>query len=141
MDIERTFVYIKPDGVRRKLIGEVISRFEKKGLNLVALKMIKLTREKAEELYKEHVGRDFYEPLIKFITSGPVVMMVLEGPRAVEAVRQVVGSTDAVKAFPGSIRGDFALSVRENVVHASDSVESAEREMKIFFNDDEIIQY
>ncbi|HEW90956.1 MAG TPA: nucleoside-diphosphate kinase [Thermotogaceae bacterium] len=140
MEIERTFVYIKPDGVKRRLIGEVISRFEKKGLNLIGLKMIRMSRKTAEELYKEHIGKDFYEPLVKFITSGPVVLMVLEGPRAVEAVRQIVGDTDAVKAIPGSIRGDFALSVRENVVHASDSLESAEREMRIFFEDDEIIQ-
>jgi len=140
MEIERTFVYIKPDGVKRRLIGEVISRFEKKGLNLIGLKMIRMSRKTAEELYKEHIGKDFYEPLVKFITSGPVVLIVLEGPRAVEAVRQIVGDTDAVKAIPGSIRGDFALSVRENVVHASDSLESAEREMRIFFEDDEIIQ-
>jgi len=139
MDIERTFVYIKPDGVKRKLIGEVISRFEKKGLNLVALKMIKMSKELAEELYKEHIGKDFYEPLLKFITSGPVVLMVLEGPRAVDAVRQIVGNTDAVKAFPGSIRGDFALSVRENIVHASDSLESAKREISIFFKDEEFV--
>lgn len=139
MSNERTFVYIKPDGVRRKFIGEVISRFEKKGLKLIGLKMIRMPEKLARELYKEHVGKDFYEPLLRFVTSGPVVAMVVEGPRAVEAVRQIVGNTDAVEALPGSIRGDFALSVRENIVHASDSLESAKREIAIFFKDEEIV--
>ena len=135
MDKEATFLYIKPDGVERGLVGEVISRIERKGLKIKQLKMIRMSREEALELYKEHEGKDFFEKLIEFVTRGPVVLIVVEGPRAVEAVRNLVGKTDGVKASPGTIRGDFSLSTRENIVHASDSVESAQREMKIFFKE------
>ena len=135
MSEELTFLYIKPDGVERGLIGEVISRIERKGLKIRELWMRKMSREEALELYKEHEGKDFFEKLIEFVTRGPVVLMVVEGPRAVEAVRNLVGKTDGVQASAGTIRGDFSLSTRENIVHASDSLESARREIKIFFKD------
>lgn len=139
--MERTFVYLKPDAVRRGLVGEIIGRFEKKGLKIVALKLRKMKREEAEELYKEHKGKVFFERLIDFVTSSPVVLMVLEGPNAVHIVRHTVGATDPLEAAPGSIRGDFAVNVTKNLVHASDSVESAKREMFIFFNESELESY
>lgn len=133
MDKERTFVMVKPDGVRRGLVGEIISRFEKKGLVLSNLKLLSLSREEAEELYRIHQEKPFFEPLVKYVTSGPVVVMVLEGEGAVKVVRSLVGSTDPQEALPGTIRGDFALTIEENIVHASDSTESYERESAIFF--------
>ncbi len=133
MAVERTFVMIKPDGVRRGLIGEVISRFERKGLKIVALKMLQMTREQAEELYSVHRDKPFFNDLVKFVTSGPVVVMIVEGESAISVVRTLIGPTDGRKAPPGTIRGDFALSIQENIVHASDSPESFEREHKIFF--------
>jgi len=139
MVVQRTFVMIKPDGVRRKLVGEIIRRFESKGLKIVALKMIKLSREKAEELYVVHKGKHFFKDLIEFVTSGPVVAMVLEGDEAVSVVRTMIGPTDGRKAPPGTIRGDFALSVQENIIHAADSVETAIREMKIIFKDEDFV--
>ncbi|MEM0355760.1 MAG: nucleoside-diphosphate kinase [Desulfurococcaceae archaeon] len=139
MSIERTLVIIKPDGVRRGLIGEVISRFEKKGLRIIAMKMLRISREIAEKLYEEHRGKDFYEPLINFMISGPSVVLVVEGYSAIEAVRNIIGPTNGVKAPPGTIRGDYALSVRENVVHASDSSSKADYEIKLFFSDEEIV--
>ncbi|MEM1555066.1 MAG: nucleoside-diphosphate kinase [Desulfurococcaceae archaeon] len=139
MSIERTLVIIKPDGVRRGLIGEVISRFEKKGLRIIAMKMLRISREIAEKLYEEHRGKDFYEPLINFMISGPSVALVVEGYSAIEAVRNIIGPTNGVKAPPGTIRGDYALSVRENVVHASDSSSKADYEIKLFFSDEEIV--
>ncbi len=135
---ERTFVMIKPDGVRRGLIGEIISRIERKGLKIVAMKMVKMSREKAEELYAEHKGKHFFEELISYVTSGPVVAMVVEGESAVSVMRKLIGPTDGREAPPGTIRGDFALSKSENVIHASDSVEKAEREIKVLFSDEEI---
>ena len=131
--VERTFVMIKPDGVRRGLIGEVISRFERKGLKIVALKMLHMTREQAEELYSVHRDKPFFNDLVDFVTSGPVVVMIVEGESAISVVRTLIGPTDGRKAPPGTIRGDFALSIQENIVHASDSPESFEREHKIFF--------
>ncbi|HLI38379.1 MAG TPA: nucleoside-diphosphate kinase [Streptosporangiaceae bacterium] len=130
---ERTLVLIKPDGVRRGLVGDVISRIERKGLGIVAMELRTLDRETARTHYAEHAGKPFFEPLVEFITSGPLVALVAEGPRAVEAFRALAGATDPVQASPGTIRGDHALDVSRNVVHGSDSAESAEREIKIFF--------
>jgi nucleoside-diphosphate kinase len=130
---ERTLVLIKPDGVRRGLIGAVISRIERKGLRIIALELSTLDRETAQTHYAEHVGKPFFEPVVDFITSGPLVALVAEGPRAVEAFRGLAGATDPVQASPGTIRGDHALEIGENVVHGSDSTASAEREIKIFF--------
>ena len=130
---ERTLVLIKPDGVRRGLIGAVISRIERKGLSVVALELRTLERETANTHYAEHVGKPFFDPLVEFITSGPLVALVAEGPRAVEAFRGLAGATDPVQATPGTIRGDHALEIGANVVHGSDSADSAQREIKIFF--------
>jgi nucleoside-diphosphate kinase len=131
---ERTLVLVKPDGVQRGLIGEVVSRIERKGLRLVSLELKSVDRGLAEQHYAEHEGKPFYEDLISFITSAPVAAMVVEGPRAVAAVRQIAGGTDPVdKAAPGSIRGDLALETGSNIVHGSDSAESAEREIKLWF--------
>jgi nucleoside-diphosphate kinase len=124
---------IKPDGVRKGLIGEVISRFERIGLSILALKLVHLKWEEAEELYSVHRGKSFFEPLVNYVTSGPVVMMVLEGTGAINVVRKVMGATDPQEAQPGTIRGDFALSIEENIVHGSDSKEMALREISLFF--------
>ena len=132
------FVMIKPDGVKRRLVGEIISRFEKRGLNIVAMKMVRITRETAEKLYEEHKGKSFFEDLISYITSGPVVCMVIEGDEAVSVIRKMIGATDPKEALPGTIRGDYALSKGENVIHASDSPEKAKREMSLFFEDTEL---
>lgn len=139
MNVERTLVLVKPDGVKRGLIGEVISRLEKKGLRILGIKMLKMTRELAEKLYDEHRGKDFFEPLVDFMISGPVVAIVVEGRSAIEAVRNIIGPTDGVKAPPGTLRGDYALSVRENVVHASSSQNRADYEIRLFFKDEELI--
>lgn len=130
---ERTLVLVKPDGVRRGLIGAVISRIEQKGLRVVALEMRTIDRETASAHYAEHTGKSFFGPVVDFITSGPLIALVAEGPRAIEAFRGLAGATDPVQASPGTIRGDYALETRENVVHGSDSPESAEREIKIYF--------
>lgn len=132
---DRTLILIKPDGVRRNLIGEVIARIEGKGLRLVAAELRTISLETAQTHYAEHDGKPFYPRLIKFITSGPLVALVAEGPRAIEAFRALAGATDPVKASPGTIRGDFALETGENIVHGSDSPESASREIEIFFPD------
>jgi nucleoside-diphosphate kinase len=130
---ERTLVLVKPDGVRRGVVGEVISRLERKGLAIVALELRTLTRETAEEHYGEHRERPFFGELVEFITGGPLVALVVEGPRAIEAFRTLAGATDPVKATPGTIRGDLALEIGENIVHGSDSPESAKREIELFF--------
>ena len=130
---ERTLVLIKPDGVRRGLIGAVISRIERKGLSIVAMELRTLDRETATSHYAEHLGKPFFDPVLSFITSGPLVALVAEGPRAVAAFRGLAGATDPVQATAGTIRGDHALEIGENVVHGSDSAESAQREIKIFF--------
>lgn len=130
---ERTLVLVKPDGVRRGVIGEVISRLERKGLKIVALDLRTLSVETAEEHYAEHRERPFFGELVEFITGGPLVAMVVEGPRAIESFRTLAGATDPVKALPGTIRGDLALEIGENIVHGSDSPESAAREVKLFF--------
>ena len=130
---QRTLVLLKPDTVRRGLVGNVLSRFEAKGLTVVALDLRTIDAAKADEHYAEHVDKDFYPPLRDFVTSGPMLAAVLEGDEAVEVVRALYGATDGRKAAPGTIRGDLSLSNRENLVHGSDSPESAEREIKIWF--------
>ena len=132
---ERTLVLIKPDGVRRGLAGEVLARIERKGLRIVAMDLRTVGKDLAETHYAEHEAKPFYGSLVEFITSGPLVALVAEGPRAIEAFRALAGATDPVKAAPGTIRGDFALEVQDNIVHGSDSPDSAEREIKIFFSD------
>jgi nucleoside-diphosphate kinase len=132
---ERTLVLFKPDAVRRGLIGNILSRFETKGLSVVALELRTIDAALADEHYAEHVERDFYPPLRAFVTSGPLVAAVLEGDEAIEVVRAINGATDGRKAAPGTIRGDLSLSNRENLVHGSDSPESAAREIKIWFPD------
>jgi nucleoside-diphosphate kinase len=131
--MERTLILVKPDAFARGLTGEIIARFERKGLTLVALRQLEMEVELAERHYAEHQGKPFYDELVEFITSAPLVAMVLEGERAVEAARQVIGATDPVQASPGSIRGDFAIEVGQNMVHGSDSTESASREVALFF--------
>ena len=130
---QRTLVLLKPDTVRRGLVGQVLARFESKGLTIVAMDQRQITAEQADAHYAEHVERDFYPPLRTFVTSGPLVALVLEGDEAIEVVRAINGATDGRKAAPGTIRGDLSLSNRENLVHGSDSSESAEREIKIWF--------
>jgi len=139
MPVERTLIVIKPDGVRRGLVGEVIARFERKGFKIRALKMLWMTREQAEQFYEVHRGKPFYEELVKFVTSGPVVAMVIEGDSAISVARIMIGATDGRKAQPGTIRGDYSLSILENVVHASDSEESFHREFKVLFHDLEVV--
>ena len=130
---QRTLILVKPDGVQRNVIGEVISRIESKGLKLVALEMRTIDTDTAHAHYAEHAEKPFFGELVDFITSGPLVALVAEGERAIEAFRAVAGATDPVKASPGTIRGDYALEVGQNMVHGSDSPEAAEREIKIFF--------
>jgi nucleoside-diphosphate kinase len=130
---ERTLVLVKPDAVRRGLIGEIVGRLERKGLTIVALELRTLDRETASQHYAEHDGKPFFGELVDFITGGPLVAIVAEGHRAVEAVRALMGVTDPVASAPGSIRGDFALEIGQNLVHGSDSLESAAREVKLFF--------
>ncbi|KRQ85895.1 Nucleoside diphosphate kinase [Caloramator mitchellensis] len=131
--MERTLVLIKPDGVRRNLIGDIIKRYEMKGLRVASIKSVYPTAEMAKEHYKEHIGKDFFEKLIRFLTSGMVIAIILEGQNAVKCARIINGSTKYQDALPGSIRGDYAFDETENIVHASDSTESAEREIKIWF--------
>ena len=131
--MERTLILVKPDAFARNLTGEIIARFERKGLRLAALKQMTMTRELAEQHYAEHAEKPFFGELTSFITSGPLVAMVLEGDRAIEAARQVIGATNPLKAAPGSIRGDFAIEVGQNMVHGSDAPESAAREVGLFF--------
>jgi nucleoside-diphosphate kinase len=131
--MDRTLILVKPDAFARRLTGEIIARFERKGLQLTALKLMIVDEELAKRHYSEHEGKPFFDALVGFITSGPIVAMILEGPSAVAAARQVIGSTSGVDAAPGSIRGDYALEVRRNLVHGSDSDESAAREVALFF--------
>lgn len=139
--MEKTFVMLKPDAVQRNLCGDIISRFEKRGLKLVAMKMLVISNEMAEQHYGEHVGKPFFQSLVDFITSGPVVAMVWEGQNAVQVARKMMGKTDPQAAEPGTIRGDYALFTGNNVVHGSDSTESAAREISLFFDPSEIITY
>lgn len=131
--MDRTLILIKPDAFARSLTGEIIARFERKGLTVVALRHMTMTRELAERHYAEHVGKPFFEELVEFITSGPLVAMALQGDHAVQAARQVIGATNPLEAAPGSIRGDFATQTGMNMVHGSDSPESAAREIELFF--------
>ncbi len=136
--MEKTLVLVKPDGVRRGLSGEIIARFEKRGLQIVALKLLQISRPMAEKHYAEHVGKPFFDSLVEFITSGPVVAMVVKGDHAIRAVRAMMGATNPLEAAPGTIRGDFALLMSENVIHGSDGSESAAREIEAFFASSEI---
>lgn len=132
-DNQRTFIMVKPDGVRRRLVGEVISRIEAKGYAIREMKLFTIDETLAKKHYAEHVERPFFGELVSFITSGPVVAMVVEGPEAVAGMRQIMGATNPLEATPGSIRGDLATVIGENIVHGSDSPESAEREVNLFF--------
>ena len=133
--MDRTLILVKPDAFARGLTGEIIARFERKGLRIAALQHMTLDEAKAKQHYAEHEGKPFFGELVEFITSGPLVALVLEGHEAVTAARQVIGATNPLEAAPGSIRGDFALEIGQNMVHGSDSPESAEREAKLFFRD------
>ncbi len=139
--LERTFLMVKPDGVFRGLIGEVISRVEAKGLKIVAMKTIKLDDELAKRHYAEHKGKPFFSGLLSFITSGPAIAMVVEGKESVRILRTLIGVTDPKEAGQGTIRGDFGIDVGRNIVHASDSLKSADREISLFFKPEEIIEY
>ncbi len=138
---ERTFVMVKPDGVQRGLVGDVIQRFEQRGLKLAGLKLVDVDTELAETHYGVHRDKPFFDGLVEFITSGPVVAMVIEGPNAIQAVRELNGATDPVDASPGTIRGDFAVDIGRNIVHGSDSPETAATEIKLWFTEDELLSY
>ncbi len=137
--MNRTFVMVKPDAVKRKLVGKIINRFEEANLSILTMKLMEISKKLAEKHYAEHKGKEFYDNLIKFVTSGPVVTMVLEGDNIIPKVREMVGATDPAKASPGTIRGDLredpVKTVTENMIHASDSPESAQREINLFFKD------
>jgi len=139
--VERSLVLVKPDGVQRALIGEVISRFERRGLRLVGAKFMQVSQELAKAHYAEHEGKPFYDGLISYITSAPVMAMVWDGPNAVAAIRQTVGSTKPVESAPGTIRHDFALEVGRNLIHASDKPETGEREVALWFKENELVDW
>lgn len=139
--MQRTLVLLKPDCVQRRLMGQVISRFENKGLNIVAMKMLRVTPELSKQHYAEHVEKPFYPSLEAFITAAPIVAMVLEGLEAITVVREMLGATNGLKAAPGTIRGDFSSSRQMNLVHASDGAEAAEREINLYFNADELCPF
>ncbi|WP_243093551.1 nucleoside-diphosphate kinase [Thermus thalpophilus] len=137
--MERTFVMVKPDGFRRGLVGEILARFERKGFRIVGLKALKISQELAEKHYAEHREKPFFPSLVGFITSGPVVAMVLEGPNAIAEVRKMMGATHPKDALPGTIRGDFATTIDENVIHGSATPEDAQREIALFFRPEELL--
>ncbi|MGD2141902.1 MAG: nucleoside-diphosphate kinase [Candidatus Bathyarchaeota archaeon] len=139
--MEREFIMIKPDGIQRALVGETVSRIERAGLKLIGIKMLQVSPEQAKKHYEIHDGKAFYEGLIDFITSGPVVVMVVEGDDAVRHTRKLVGATDPSDATPGSIRGDYALDISRNVIHAADSDENAILEYSIYFDESEFVSY
>lgn len=141
LDLERTFAMVKPDGIQRGLTGEVIGRFERRGIKIAALKMMQITTELAELHYAEHKGKPFFAELVRYITSGPVAAMVLEGENAVAMVRSMMGATNPKDSAPGTIRGDFGITIDKNIIHGSDSPESAVREIGIFFKENEILSY
>ncbi len=141
MAIEQTFTIIKPGILQRRLTGEIICRFESKGFRILGLKSMLIPLKTAEEHYKEHKGKVFYEPLLEYMTSDPVIVMVLERENAIESLRKLAGATNPDNAAPGTIRGDFGVTTRKNIIHASDSRESAEREIKLFFSGEEILNY
>lgn len=138
---EQTFVMVKPDGVQRGLVGEIVRRIERKGFRLAAMKMIKISRDLAEKHYAEHMGKGFFSELIDFITSAPVVAMVWEGEEAVSAIRKLMGSTNPREAAPGTVRGDLALATNFNLIHGSDSTAAARRETELFFTPGELCDY
>ncbi|UCE81540.1 MAG: nucleoside-diphosphate kinase [Methanobacteriota archaeon] len=139
--MEQTFVMVKPDGVQRGLVGEIVSRFERRGFKICGMKMMRIPRELAERHYEEHRGKEFFGTLLSYITSGPVVCMILEGENAVSVVRTMMGKTNPQDALPGTIRADLAQVTGRNIVHGSDSPESARRESNLFFNDYELQEY
>jgi nucleoside-diphosphate kinase len=139
--MQRTLILLKPDAVQRRLVGEVIARFERKGLRLVGLKLLTASRDLAEKHYAVHKGKAFYDSLLSFLTSGPTVAMVWEGREAVAACRKLMGETDGAKAAPGTIRGDFGLSVQNNLVHGSDSPENAAAEIALWFKAEELVAF
>ena len=139
--MEKTFSMIKPDGIQRGLVGEILQRFEKKGIKIAAMKFMMISRELAEKHYTAQKGKVFYDDLIRFITSSPVLAMVFEGEDVINIVRKLAGATSPEAALPGTVRGDYSLDVEYNLIHASDSKESAEREISLFFREEEIINY
>jgi len=139
--MERSLVLIKPDAMQRGLAGTIISRLERRGLKIVAIKMLQMDKALAQRHYAVHKGKAFFNDLVDFITSSPIIAAVFEGEKAIETVRQTMGATDPVKASPGSIRGDFGLDIQQNLVHGSDSAENAEKEMSLFFTPEEIFNY
>lgn len=139
--MQRTLILLKPDAVQRRLVGEIIDRFERKGLRLAGLKLVQVSRELAEKHYAVHKGKPFYESLLTFLTSGPTVALVWEGREAVAVCRTLMGMTDGAKSPPGTIRGDFALSVQNNLVHGSDSPENAQLEIALWFEDEELVSF
>jgi len=138
---QRTLAFLKPDAVVRGLMGEIITRIERKALLITALKLVQLTREQAERLYEVHRNKPFFEKLVQHVTSGPILAMVIEGPNAVQTVRNLAGKTNPFEAAPGTIRGDYALDITKNIIHASDTPENAEREISILFQPEEIVEY
>ncbi len=139
--MERTFIAIKPDGVQRRLVGEIIRRFENKGFTLVGLKFLKVSRELAEAHYDVHKEKPFFSGLVEFITSGPVVAMVWEGDGVVAAARKLIGATNPLVAEPGTIRGDFGWNIGRNLIHGSDAIETAQREISLWFKDEELVHW
>ncbi|MDY0396562.1 nucleoside-diphosphate kinase [Virgibacillus halophilus] len=139
--MEKTFLMVKPDGVQRNLIGEIVHRFEKKGFKLCAAKLMQISDELAKQHYAEHKERPFFGELVQFITSGPVFAMVYEGENVIKTAREMMGKTNPAEAAPGTIRGDYGITVGKNIIHGSDSPESAEREINLFFSESEILSY
>ncbi len=139
--MEQTLIIVKPEGVQRGIIGNVLTRFEQRGLKFAALKLIHITPELAEEHYGVHKGKGFYPGLVKHITSGPVVVGVVEGPKAISVVRTTMGATNAAEAIPGTIRGDYAIEIGFNIIHGSDSPENAAKEINLFFKPEELVNY
>lgn len=139
--MEQTFVMVKPDGVQRRLVGRIIARFEQAGISITAMKFMSVSRELAEQHYAVHRGKPFYKDLIEYITSGPILAMVLQGDNVIERVRRMVGATDPHEAAPGTIRGDLAQGIGRNIVHASDASDTAREEIALWFDDDELVDY
>ncbi len=139
--MEKSLVLIKPDAVQRALAGEITCRLEKRGLKIVAMKMLRMDRDLAQRHYAVHKGKPFFDDLVDFITSGPIIAIVFEGNSAVEIIRQVIGETDPIRAQPGTIRGDFGIDIGRNLIHGSDAPENASKEIDLFFSTDEILEY
>jgi len=139
--LERTFVMLKPDAIQRGLVGEITSRIERKGLKIIAMKMIRIDRALAERHYEVHRGKHFFEELVEFVTSSPVVVMVIEGEEAIKVIRRMMGATNPFEAVPGTIRGDFGCDLTKNLIHGSDSPETAAREIALFFREEEFLEY